>query len=124
MFESPLDQPGRGRESNEYTGSYENPRRAALWLKLCLETHGLCTHTSEACTRISRTRISRQALHVGSEVTGQHPRVCEANGEVGQCATLSHRCSGPNVLHGPATLKTIDALSETASPSLRCPKRT
>ncbi|KAK3311958.1 heterokaryon incompatibility protein-domain-containing protein [Apodospora peruviana] len=90
-------------DSNTHTGSHENLKQAALWLKLCTETHGLCTCTSDAYTP-----LPRRVLDVGSDITHQDPYLYETDGrQFGQYATLSHRW--PKVLDARTTLQTINS---------------
>ncbi len=44
---------------------------------------------------------------MGSEVTGEHPHLCETNSEVRRYTTLSHRW--PKVLHARTMSKNIEA---------------
>jgi hypothetical protein len=101
VFGSSLDVPESDCEDNEHTGSLANLKLAAVWLKLCVQAHGLCT-----CTTDAYTRLPRRLVYVGSNVDEKNPYLYESNGQFGRYATLSHRW--PKILQARTTRDTID----------------
>jgi hypothetical protein len=76
-----------------HTGSKANMKRAIGWLNICLQTHDLCT-----CTTDLYTPLPTRVIDLGPSNESRAPYIYRSRGEHSRYVTLSHRWAGNSVV--------------------------